>query len=160
MIKLNLTFSETVEVSPGTAGGTISVLVIQTGVIAGTAANVSVTFSTQNNVAAGLVEIVGSCTVEGVAFANATVAVEMLITDSAGEYEPSNTTVFLTPSVQIGQALAGVTTARLTQRTDSNGQFKIALYEPTPSIKYLWLKASGNEQFPIVAKNGIKEVFF
>ena len=32
MIKLNLTFSETVEVSPGTAGGTISVLVVQTGV--------------------------------------------------------------------------------------------------------------------------------
>ena len=31
MIKLDLTFSETVEVSPGTAGGTISVLVIQTG---------------------------------------------------------------------------------------------------------------------------------
>ena len=160
MIKLNLTFSEAVEVSPGAAGGTISVLVLQTGVIAGASTVVSVAFGAQNTVTTGWVEVIGSCTCDGVAFTNAVVAVELLITDSAGEYEPSDTTIFLTPSAPMGQVLAGVTTARLTQRTDSNGQFKIALYEPTPSIKYLWLKASGNEQYLITAKNGILEVTF
>lgn len=49
MIKLNLTFSEAVEVSPGSAGGTISVLVLQTGIpvyqITGSGGAVQHTFS-------------------------------------------------------------------------------------------------------------------
>lgn len=87
------------------------------------------------------------------------VDVEILVTDSAGEHEPSATATLSAASTPVGTVLGGTGTARLVIRSMS-GAFAVKVSESLPGNRYLWLKASGNARLWVRSLTGVQELVF
>ncbi len=87
--------------------------------------------------------------------------VQVTVTDNAADAEPSHTATLTVALAPIGVILAGAGSARIVIRASSNGQFAIAVTEPTATVKrYLWVLQGGSSQFFVKARDGVIELDF
>jgi hypothetical protein len=82
----------------------------------------------------------------GAALAVATTEVEVMVSDSATDAEPSATATLSAATAPLGTVLAGATTATIRMRTSASGTFAVKCTETAVGSRYLWVKQGPNSQ--------------
>jgi len=122
---------------------------------------ISVVWGTPSAESSNKIEILATCLdIDNAVFVSGQVAVELRVSDSAGSNEPSDTAVIQAATIPVGTMLSGTGTATAVFKTDSAGQFKIAVYDVAVGSRFVWLKAGGHSQLFCRAKDGILELTF
>jgi hypothetical protein len=98
--------------------------------------------------------------IAGTAIAAATSEVEICVTDSATDAEPSATATIAAAGTPVGTLLSGSGTATVTMRTNSSGLFKIAVSETAAADRFLWVRQGRNSQCWIRANASPKSLTF
>lgn len=99
-------------------------------------------------------------TLDGTAFSTGLVAVQVTVSDSAADNEPSATATLSAATTPVGTLLAGGTTATAIFLTNASGAFKVKVSEAASASRYLWVKAGGHCQLFVKAKDGIQQITF
>mgnify|MGYP005613312487 CR=1 FL=1 len=108
-----------------------------------------------------VIEITGTVgDLAGNAIASATSEVEVCVTDSATDAEPSATATLAAAGTPVGTLLSGTGTATVTIRTNSSGQFALAITESAAASRYLWVRQGRNSQAWIRANATPKQCTF
>ena len=101
---------------------------------------------------ANVIEITGTVNdLTGSAIAAATSEVEICVTDSSTDAEPSATATIAAAGTPVGTFLSGTGTARATMRTSASGTFSIAVTETAAASRYLWVRQGKNSRAWIMA---------
>lgn len=95
----------------------------------------------------------------GAPLSSSLVDVEILVTDSAADNEPSATATLSAASAPVGSVLAGSGTARLVMRTAA-GAMSLKVSEASAGNRYLWLKQAGNARLWVRSLTGVLELVF
>jgi len=120
-----------------------------------------VTWSTAGAEAANVIEIQGTVgDIVGTAIAAATSEVEVCVTDSATDAEPSATATLAAAGTPVGTLLSGTGTATVTIRTNSSGLLKLAVTETAAADRFLWVRQGRNSQCWIRANAAPKSITF
>jgi hypothetical protein len=82
----------------------------------------------------------------GNTLAVATTEVEVMVSDSATDAEPSATATLSAAGSPIGTILSGSGTATATWRTSASGTFTVAVTETATGARYLWVRQGRNSQ--------------
>lgn len=99
-------------------------------------------------------------TLDGTAYSTGLVAVNVTVSDSAADNEPSATATISAATTPVGTLLAGGSTATAVFLTNASGAFKIKVSETATASRYLWVKAGGHCQLFVKAKDGIQQLTF
>ncbi|MGH8709755.1 MAG: hypothetical protein ACREVA_00275 [Burkholderiales bacterium] len=135
---------------PGTSG---SALV--------TAALISLVWGVESAEVGNTIEITASCVdFDNAPFVSGLVSVELLISDAANSYEPSDTAVFVPAVFPLGTLLSGDGTARSVWQTNALGLFRIGVLDASVGDRYIWTRAGGHERLFVRARDGIKQITF
>lgn len=97
---------------------------------------------------------------QGNAIAAATTEVEVMVSDSATDAEPSATATLSAASSPIGTMLSGTGTATATWRTSSSGTFTVKVTETAAADRFLWVKTGKNSQAWVRANASPKSITF
>lgn len=120
-----------------------------------------VTWSTAGAEAANVIEIQGTVgDIVGTAIAAATSEVEVCVTDSATDAEPSATATIAAAGTPVGTLLSGTGTATITIRTNSSGLFSLAITETAAGSRFLWVRQGRNSQCWIRANASPKSLTY
>lgn len=95
----------------------------------------------------------------GVDLASSIVDVEITVTDSAADSEPSATATLSAANTPVGTVLCGTGTARLDIRSAS-GALRIKVTETAAGNRYLWVKAGGITRLWVRSLTGVQELVF
>ncbi|MGH8709756.1 MAG: hypothetical protein ACREVA_00280 [Burkholderiales bacterium] len=82
----------------------------------------------------------------GVAIAAATTAVQILVSDSATDAEPSATATLSAATTPLGTLLSGSGTATVQFRTSASGTFSVKTTETAAASRFLWINQGNNSQ--------------
>jgi hypothetical protein len=96
----------------------------------------------------------------GVEIASANGEVEIIVSDSATDAEPSATATLAAAASPVGTLMAGSGTATARFRTSAAGYFKVAVSETAAASRYLWIRQGTNSQYWIRAGEAPKQVTF
>ncbi|MGH8711838.1 MAG: hypothetical protein ACREVA_11105, partial [Burkholderiales bacterium] len=108
-----------------------------------------------------IIEITASCVnFNNLPFVSGLVSVELLVSDAANSYEPSDTAVFTPAALPLGTLLSGNGTARSVWQTNALGLFRIGVLDTTVGDRYIWTRAGGHERLFVRARDGIKQITF
>lgn len=99
-------------------------------------------------------------TLDGTAFSTGLVAVQVTVSDSAADNEPSATATLSAATTPVGTLLAGSGTGTAVFLTNASGAFKVKVSEPAAASRYLWVRAGGHCQLFVKAKDGIQQLTF
>lgn len=99
-------------------------------------------------------------TLDGSAYSTGLVAVQVTVSDSAADNEPSATAIISAAGTPVGTLLAGSGTATAVFLTNASGAFKVKVSETSAGSRYLWVKAGGHCQLFVKAKDGIQQLTF
>ena len=120
-----------------------------------------VTWAAAGAESANVIEIQGEIgDIAGTAIAAATSEVEVCVTDSATDAEPSATATLAAAGTPVGTLLSGTGTATVTIRTNSSGLIKLAVTETTAADRFLWVRQGRNSQCWIRANAAPKSLTF
>jgi hypothetical protein len=120
-----------------------------------------VTWGTAGAETANVIEIQGTVgDIAGTAIAAATSEVEVCVTDSATDAEPSATATIAAAGTPVGTLLSGTGTATITIRTNSSGLFSLAITETAAASRYLWVRQGRNSQCWIRANAAPKSLTY
>lgn len=120
-----------------------------------------VTWGTAGAETANVIEIQGTVgDIVGTAIAAATSEVEVCVTDSATDAEPSATATIAAAGTPVGTLLSGTGTATITIRTNSSGLFSLAITETAAASRYLWVRQGRNSQCWIRANAAPKSLTY
>jgi len=120
-----------------------------------------VTWGTAGTETANVIEIQGTVgDIAGTAIAAATSEVEVCVTDSATDAEPSATATIAAAGTPVGTLLSGTGTATITIRTNSSGLFSLAITETAAASRYLWVRQGRNSQCWIRANAAPKSLTY
>lgn len=97
---------------------------------------------------------------QGNAIAAATTEVEVLVSDSATDAEPSATATLSAASSPVGTILSGTGTATATWRTSASGTFTAKVSESAAGDRFLWVRTGRNSQAWVRANASPKSVTF
>lgn len=107
------------------------------------------------------IEIAATClSYTGQPFLSGLVDVEIRVSDAANDYEPSHTASIGPAASPVGTVMSGAGTATATVRTNSSGQLKVAISEPSPGSRYLWIKGAGHSRLWVRARDGVQQLIF
>jgi len=95
---------------------------------------------------------------QGNAIAAATTEVEVLVSDSATDAEPSATATLSAASSPVGTILSGTGTATATWRTSASGTFTAKVSESAAGDRFLWVRTGRNSQAWVRANASPKSV--
>lgn len=84
--------------------------------------------------------------IKGTAIAAATSEVEVMVSDSATDAEPSATATLAAAGTPVGTLLAGTGTATAVFRTNSSGLFTVKVTETAAADRFLWTRQGANSQ--------------
>lgn len=96
----------------------------------------------------------------GSTLAAATTEVEVMVSDSATDAEPSATATIAAAGTPVGTLLAGSGTATAIFRTTSSGLFTVAVTEASAANRFLWVKTGPNSQCWVRASASPKQLSF
>lgn len=82
----------------------------------------------------------------GTTLAVATTEVEVMVSDSATDAEPSTSATLAAAGSPVGTLLSGAGTATATWRTSASGTFTVAVSETGTGARYLWVRQGRNSQ--------------
>lgn len=82
----------------------------------------------------------------GSTLAVATTEVEVMVSDSATDAEPSATATMAAAGSPVGTLLSGTGTATLTFRTSASGTFAVAVTETAAANRFLWVRQGKNSR--------------
>lgn len=120
-----------------------------------------VTWGAAGAESSNVIEITGTVgDITGAAISAATSEVEVCVTDSATDAEPSATATIAAAGSPVGTMLSGSGTATVTMRTSSSGTFTVAVTETTADSRYLWVRQGRNSQCWIRANASPKQLTF
>lgn len=97
---------------------------------------------------------------QGNAIAAATSEVEVMVSDSATDAEPSATATLSAAGSPVGTLLSGTGTATITIRTNASGLFTVRVSETAAADRFLWVRTGKNSQAWIRANASPKQVTF
>lgn len=97
---------------------------------------------------------------QGNTLAVATTEVEVMVSDSATDAEPSATATLSAASSPVGTLLSGTGTATATWRTSSGGLFTAKISETAAADRFLWVKTGKNSQAWVRANASPKSITF
>lgn len=123
---------------------------------------ISVVWGSPGSESSEIIEVAASCVdFNNVAFASGIVEVEIKVTDSAADAEPSATATLAAAATPVGTLLSGTGTATVVMRTNASGLFKVAVTEATATVfRYLWIKQGGNARLWVRSSTGVLELSF
>lgn len=98
--------------------------------------------------------------IKGTTITAATSEVEVMVSDSATDAEPSATATLSAAGTPVGTLLSGTGTATATFRTNASGQFTVKCTETAAANRYLWVKQGKNSQAYIRATASPQELAF
>lgn len=98
--------------------------------------------------------------VTGASLASDEVGVMVIVSDSAGDTEPSATATISAATSPVGTLLGGGGTATAVFKTDSSGNFKIRVSETAAASRYIWVRAGGHFQRYVKARDGVLQLTF
>lgn len=98
--------------------------------------------------------------VQGNTLAVATTEVEVLVSDSATDAEPSATATLAAAGTPVGTMLSGTGTATATFRTSAGGLFTVKVTETAAADRFLWVKQGKNSQAYVRANASPKSITF
>jgi hypothetical protein len=120
-----------------------------------------VTWGAAGTETANVIEITGTVgDIAGTAIAAATSEVEICVTDSATDAEPSASATLAAAGSPLGTMLSGTGTATVTMRTSSSGTFSVAITETAAASRFLWVRQGRNSQCWIRANASPKQATF
>lgn len=96
----------------------------------------------------------------GNTLAAATTDVQVIVSDSATDGEPSATATLAAAGTPVGTVLAGSGTATIIMRTNASGLFSIAISESAAASRYLNVSQGSNSQAYVRANAAPKQVTF
>lgn len=96
----------------------------------------------------------------GNTLAAATTDVQVIVSDSATDGEPSATATLAAAGTPVGTVLAGSGTATIIMRTNASGLFSIAISETAAASRYLNVSQGSNSQAYVRANAAPKQVTF
>lgn len=96
----------------------------------------------------------------GNTLAAATTDVQVVVSDSATDGEPSATATLAAAGTPVGTVLAGSGTATIIMRTNASGLFSIAVSETAAASRYLNVSQGSNSQAYVRANAAPKQVTF
>lgn len=96
----------------------------------------------------------------GNTLAVATTEVEIMVSDSATEAEPSATATLTAAGTPVGTLLSGSGTATATFRTSASGTYTAKVTETAAADRYLWVRQGRNSQAYVRANASPKQVTF
>lgn len=97
---------------------------------------------------------------QGNTLAVATTEVEVMVSDSATDAEPSATATLSAATSPIGTLLSGTGTATVTFRTTSGGLFTVKVTETAAGDRFLWVRTGRNSQAWVRANASPKSITF
>ena len=97
---------------------------------------------------------------QGNTLAVATTEVEVMVSDSATDAEPSATATLSAASSPVGTLLSGTGTATATWRTSSGGLFTVKVSETAAADRFLWVRTGRNSQAWVRANASPKSITF
>lgn len=97
---------------------------------------------------------------QGNTLAAATTDVQVVVSDSATDGEPSATATLAAAGTPVGTVLAGSGTATIVMRTNASGLFSIAITEASAASRYLNVSQGVNSQAYVRANAAPKQVTF
>lgn len=97
---------------------------------------------------------------QGNTLAVATTEVEVLVSDSATDAEPSATATLQAAGTPVGTMLSGTGTATATFRTSAGGLFTVGVAETAVGSRFLWVKTGTNSQAWVRANASPKSITF
>lgn len=153
----------TAQVLHGNAGGAPSFGAV---VIADLASAITSLFAQVNWGAAGaeasnIIEVPATVQdLAGATLAVATTEVQVMVSDSSTDAEPSATAVLQAAGTPVGTLLAGSGTATAWWRTTAGGLFTVAVLEAAVGSRYLWVKTGKNSQAWVRANASPKQITF
>lgn len=98
--------------------------------------------------------------IQGNTLAVATTEVEVMVSDSATDAEPSATATLSAATSPIGTLLSGTGTATVTFRTTSGGLFTVKVSEAAAGDRFLWVRTGRNSQAWVRANASPKSITF
>lgn len=108
-----------------------------------------------------MIEITGTVTdITGTAILAATSDVKIVASDGATDGEPSATVSIAAAASPVGTVLAGSGTPTICMRTNSSGQFKIAVTDVSVASRYLNVQQGPNSQVFLRASASPKQITF
>lgn len=97
---------------------------------------------------------------QGNTLAVATTEIEVMVSDSATDAEPSATATLSAASSPVGTLLSGTGTATATWRTSSGGLFTVKVSETAAADRFLWVRTGRNSQAWVRANASPKSITF
>lgn len=97
---------------------------------------------------------------QGNTLAVATTEVEVMVSDSATDAEPSATATLAAATSPVGTLLSGVDTATATFRTSAGGLFTVKVTETAVGSRFLWVRTGRNSQAWVRANASPKSLTF
>lgn len=99
--------------------------------------------------------------VSGAALATDEIGVMVIVSDAAGDTEPSATAVIAAASPTVGSLLGGGGTATAMFKTNASGNFSIQVTEAATSVnRYIWVRAGGHFQRFVKARDGVVQLSY
>lgn len=98
--------------------------------------------------------------IAGNTLAVATTEIEVLVSDSATDAEPSATATIAAAGTPVGTLLSGTGTATITMRTSAGGLFTVAITETAAASRFLWVRQGKNSQAFVRANASPKQITF
>ena len=121
---------------------------------------IGLTWGTPSTEAGNTIEITGTLTdLLGDAFSNSLTDIEVKVSDSATDCEPSATATLSAASTPVGTILSGSGTATMVIRSAA-GSLKVKVTETATGFRYLWVKQGGNARLWVRALAGVLELQF
>lgn len=99
--------------------------------------------------------------ISGVSLSTDEIGVMVVVSDGAGDSEPSATATITAATSPVGTLLAGSGTATAVFKTNLSGQFSIKVTESAASVsRYIWVKAGGHFQRFVKARDGVLQLTY
>jgi len=121
---------------------------------------VNVVWGTPTAESGNVIEVTATITdANGDALSTSILDVEILVSDSAADNEPSATATLAAGASPVGTVLAGSGTGTLVIRSAS-GSFKVGVTETAAAYRYLWLRGAGHCRLWPRSTTGVLELVF
>lgn len=153
----------TTTVLHGNAGGAPTFGQIVAGDIADVIADLfaQVNWGTAGAEASNAIEVPATVQdLQGNTLAVATTEIEVMVSDSATDAEPSATATLSAAISPVGTLLSGTGTATATWRTSSSGLFTVKVSETAAADRFLWVRGGKNSQAWVRANASPKSITF
>lgn len=153
----------TAQVLIGNGSGAPSFGAVSTTVLADAVADLfaQVNWGAAGAEAANVIEVPATVQdAQGNTLAVSTTEVEVMVSDSATDAEPSATATMAAAGTPVGTLLAGSGTATVIFRTSAGGLFTVAVTQTAAQSQYLWVRQGRNSQAFVRANASPKQITF